>query len=399
MAEHPSAASPDAPRPGAGEARFAIVTPRLFDGDRLRGPAAVLVEAGRIVAVGMPGDVPGAMPVHRLPDGALLAPGFIDVQVNGGGGVLLNDEPTADGMAAIARAHRRHGTTGLLPTLISDTPEVMAAAVAAAREGVRHPGVLGLHVEGPFFNPLRKGVHRADMIRPPMSADLEILSGLAGLPAAVVTLAPEMAPAGFVAGLTRHGIRVCAGHSEASAAQVRAAMAEGLSGVTHLFNAMAPMTARVPGLAGTALTDPGLFVGLIADGLTVGPPMFDLAVRAIGPSRLMLVTDAMPSVGSPSDRFMLMGREIVLRDGILLAPDGTLAGAHLGLDEAVRNAIALTGASLRDALAMASRTPASFLGLAGSHGRIAPAFAADLVALDPALRVLGTWIAGIWQAA
>ena len=399
MTEHPSAASPDAPRPGAGEARFAIVTPRLFDGDRLRGPAAVLVEAGRIVAVGMPGDVPGAMPVHRLPDGALLAPGFIDVQVNGGGGVLLNDEPTADGMAAIARAHRRHGTTGLLPTLISDTPEVMAAAVAAARDGVRHPGVLGLHVEGPFFNPLRKGVHRADMIRPPQPADLEILAGLAGLPAAVVTLAPEMAPAGFVAGLTRHGIRVCAGHSEASAAQVRAAMAEGLSGVTHLFNAMAPMTARVPGLAGTALTDPGLFVGLIADGLTVGPALFDLAVRAIGPSRLMLVTDAMPSVGAPSDRFMLMGREIVLRDGILLAPDGTLAGAHLGLDEAVRNAVALTGASLRDALAMASRAPAAFLGLAGSHGRIAPAFVADLVALDPALQVLGTWIAGTWEAA
>jgi N-acetylglucosamine-6-phosphate deacetylase len=182
-------------------------------------------------------------------------------------------------------------------------------------------------------------------------------------------------------------------------AQVRAAMAEGLSGVTHLFNAMAPMTARVPGLAGTALTDPGLFVGLIADGLTVGPALFDLAVRAIGPSRLMLVTDAMPSVGAPSDRFMLMGREIVLRDGILLAPDGTLAGAHLGQDEAVRNAVTLTGASLRDALAMASRTPATFLGLAGSHGRIAPSCVADLVALDPALQVLGTWIGGVWETA
>lgn len=399
MAEHPSAGSPDALRPSAGPARLAIITPRLFDGDTVRGPAAVLIEAGRIVAVGLPGDVPETVPCHCLPDGTLLAPGFIDVQVNGGGGVLLNDEPTADGMAAIARAHRRHGTTGLLPTLISDTPEVMAAAVAAARDGVRHPGVLGLHVEGPFFNPLRKGVHRADMIRPPQPADLETLAGLAGLPAAVVTLAPEMAPPGFVAGLTRHGIRVCAGHSEATAAQVSAAIAEGLSGVTHLFNAMAPMTARVPGLAGTALTDPGLFVGLIADGLTVCPAMFDLAVRTIGPSRLMLVTDAMPSVGSPFDRFMLMGREIVLRDGMLVAPDGTLAGAHLGLDEAVRNAVMLTGASLRDALAMASRTPAAFLGLAGSHGRIAPAFAADLVALDPALQVLGTWIAGTWEAA
>jgi N-acetylglucosamine-6-phosphate deacetylase len=379
--------------------RSAVVAARLFDGDLMRGPAALLLEQGRIAAIGAPGDVPGGMPVHRLPDEALLAPGLIDVQVNGGGGVLLNDDPSPAAMAAIARAHRRFGTTGLLPTLISDTRDVMAAAVRAGRAGVAHPGVLGVHIEGPFFNPARKGVHRADMIRRPEPEDLEILSDLAGLPAGVVTLAPEMAPPGFVAGLAARGIRVSAGHSEASAADMAAAIGDGLTGVTHLFNAMAPMTARVPGLAGTALTDPRLFVGIIGDAVTVVPTMLDLAVRAIGPQRLMLVTDAMPSVGSGSDRFVLMGREIVLRDGVLVAPDGTLAGAHLGLIEAVRHAVNHTGASLRDALAMASRTPAAFLGLGASHGRIAKGYAADLIALDARLEVLGTWIGGAWEAA
>lgn len=384
---------------GTGDGRVAIMTPRLFDGHAMRGAAAVLMERGRIAAVGAPGDVPDGMQVHALPHGALLAPGLIDVQVNGGGGVLLNDDPTPQAMAAIARAHRRYGTTGLLPTLISDTREVMARAVDAAREGVRHPGVLGLHVEGPFFNPARKGIHRADMIRRAEPADVEILAGMADLPSAIVTLAPEMAAEGVVRDLARCGVRICAGHTEASASQIQAAIADGLTGVTHLFNAMAPMTARVPGVAGTALTDPRLFVGIIGDLVTVGPAMLDLAVRAIGPERLMLVTDAMPSIGSSSERFMLMGREIVLRDGMLVGPDGTLAGAHCGMIDTVRNAVAVTGASLRDALAMASRTPAAFLGLSASHGRVAPGYAADLVALDPALGVIGTWIGGEWEAA
>jgi N-acetylglucosamine-6-phosphate deacetylase len=378
---------------------LAIRAPRLFDGDGFSQDRMVLVEGGLVVGLGTAADAPPGVPVQTLPAGTLLAPGFVDVQVNGGGGVLLNDDPTPAAMAAIVAAHRRHGTTGCLPTLITDRPAVLDALLAAAPEAVRVPGVLGLHCEGPFINPVRKGAHREDYIRVPSDADLRALAGLADAGRSQVTLAPERMPAGFLRALAAAGVRVSIGHSEATAEEVAQAVADGATGVTHLFNAQSQMAGRAPGVVGAAMASDSLFVGIIPDGLHVHPANLKAAFRAIGTERLMIVTDAMSSLGAAGDRFMLMGREVTLSDGRLTTADGTLAGAHLGMDEAVRNAIAMMGASLAQALVMASRTPARFLGLDGSRGRIAKGFAADLVALTPDLDVVGTWIGGAWEAA
>ncbi len=378
---------------------FAIRAPRLFDGHTFSEDRVVLVEDGRIAGLHSPADIPSDVPLRILPPGTLLAPGFIDVQVNGGGGVLLNDDPTPAAMAAIVAAHRRHGTTGCLPTLITDRPEVLEALLAVAEEAVRLPGVLGLHVEGPFINPARKGAHRQDYIRVPTSADGRLLAGLAKAGRSQVTLAPEMMPPGFIRSLAAAGVIVSIGHSEATSEVVAEAVVDGASGVTHLFNAQSQMTGRAPGVVGAAMASDGLFVGIIPDGLHVHPTNLKAAFRAIGPDRLMIVTDAMSSLGASEGHFMLMGREVTLSDGRLTTADGTLAGAHLGMNQAVRNAVAMMGASLGQALVMASRTPARFLGLAGSHGLIEAGFAADLVALTPELDVVGTLIGGDWQDA
>ena len=233
----------------------AILADRVFDGHCWHAEAAVLVRDGRIVGVGSSGEVPADWPRTQLPAGAFVAPGFIDLQVNGGGGVLLNDQPTAEGMRAIARAHRRYGTTGCLPTLISDTREQMRTAIAAARSVAGRDGVLGLHLEGPFISPRRPGVHRPDRIVEPAAGDLELLCELAGAGRSLVTLAPECVPAGFIRKLAASGVRISIGHSEASAAIVMQAAADGATGVTHLFNAMPPMSARDPGIVGTTLAE------------------------------------------------------------------------------------------------------------------------------------------------
>ena len=383
---------------------FAILAPRLFDGERMRDNAVVLVRHGHVAGVLSEAefaklDSPTKPQLHKLPEGAILAPGFIDVQVNGGSGVMFNDEPNVQGVAAIVSAHRAHGTTGLLPTLITDSRDVMETALANGPAITGLPGVLGLHFEGPFINPARKGAHRVDYIVPADDAARELLLGLAALGRSMVTVAPELMPPGFIAALARAGIRVSAGHSEATAADMQRAAGEGLTGVTHLFNAMSQMQGRAPGLVGSAMAQDGLFPGIIADGLHVDPVCLRAAFRAIGPERLILVTDAMSSVGASSigattDSFMLMGREVRLHDGRLTTADGTLAGAHLTMIEAVRNAMSMMGATLEQALAMASRTPAAFLGLDGELGRVAPGYRADLVALGAGLDVLGTWVGG-----
>jgi N-acetylglucosamine-6-phosphate deacetylase len=367
----------------------AIVAPRLFDGAALRGPAALLHENGRIVALTPPGHVPAGAVVETLPADTLLAPGFIDVQVNGGGGTLFNDRPTLDGARAIMQAHERFGTTSCLPTLITDSRDAMARAVAAAREGAAASGFLGVHLEGPFLNPARKGVHREDLIAAIETGNLDLLGG-----ARLVTLAPEHAPRGFIRALAERGVTVAAGHTEASADQMRRAADEGLTGLTHLFNAMPPLQGRAPGPVGAAFADERLFAGIICDGLHVDSTSVRAAWRALGAERLMLVTDAMPSVGAAVDRFILSGREIRLVDGRLVTADGTLAGAHLDMAGAVRNAVRLCGIPLADALRMASATPARFLKLDDRLGQLAPGHAADMVALDGGLSVTGVWRRG-----
>jgi N-acetylglucosamine-6-phosphate deacetylase len=389
-------------QPGQDDVAFhgphAVLARRVFDGRCWHDDAAVLVEDGRIRGLATWGEVPDSWSQRRLPDSALLAPGFIDLQVNGGGGILLNDDPTVEGMRAIARAHRRYGTTACLPTLITDSRQHTQAAIAAARKAAGSDGVLGLHLEGPFISPARPGIHRADHIAAPHLSDLDWLADLAGAGRSLVTLAPERLPEGFLKRLTATSIRVSVGHSEATAEIVMKALEDGLSGVTHLFNAMPPFAGRQPGIVGAAFAEPRLTAGIIVDGIHVDPLAVRAAFAAKGADGIALVTDAMPSVGARLDHFQLMGRIISLHEGRLTAQNGTLAGAHLDMASAVRNAVRLAKLPLDDALRAASLTPARFLGLERERGALICGSRADMVALTPDLDVIGTWVAGAEQS-
>jgi N-acetylglucosamine-6-phosphate deacetylase len=368
-------------------ARKAICADRIFDGQRWHRRCAVVLEGNHVSGVVPWDEVPEDCVRQHLTEGTFLAPGFIDLQVNGGGGVLLNDHPTAEAMLAIARAHRRYGTTSCLPTFITDTREKTQRAIAAAVAIAGQNGVLGLHLEGPFINPARAGVHNRDHVLQAQLSDLEWLGDLAKAGRSLVTLAPECVPPDFVRGLTARGIRVAIGHSEATAEDMLRAIAEGATGVTHLFNAMPPFTGRAPGIVGTALADPRLIAGMIVDGLHVDPISVRAAFAAKGADRIALVTDAMPTVGGTITQFQLSGRAVRLREGKLTNEDGTLAGAHLDMASAVRNAVRLAGIPIEDALRSASRTPANFLGLEKERGTLAPGAFADLVALTEDLQV------------
>lgn len=358
--------------------------------------AAVALEAGRVRWLGPRAQAPQAAQLVELGEG-LLAPGFIDLQVNGGGGVLFNDARSPEALARIASAHRRFGTTGMLPTLISDTPQAMQEALQAARDATALgvPGVLGLHLEGPFLAPERCGVHRPEHFRSPSEADIEGLCAH-GLPHLLMTVAPEQVCPEAIARLAAGGVHVCAGHSAASFEQARAAFDAGLGGVTHLFNAMPPLSGRGPGLLGAALLDASIYCGLIVDGHHLHPASLALALR-LKPERCFLVTDAMSSVGSDLLEFVLDGRRVLVRGGRLETEDGVLAGAHLDMSQAVRNCFAQSGLPLDRVLRMASTVPADFLG-ERQRGRIEVGAHADLVHLDAGLRVRGTWVGGDYQA-
>jgi N-acetylglucosamine-6-phosphate deacetylase len=379
--------------------RTALLADRLFDGDEFQAGRALLLEDGKILGVIPRSEIPSNAEIHDLGRDSLIAPGFIDVQVNGGGGVLFNDETTPEGLKAIAAAHRKYGTTGILPTLITDDRKVMAKAVAAGHKAMGFPGILGLHFEGPFLNEVRKGVHRADLIAEMEPGDLDLLRDLATFGRSLLTVAPECVRPGFIKELTTAGLLVAAGHTDASVQDMRRAAEEGMTGVTHFSNAMTPMAGRLPGAMGASLTDDRLFAGIICDGYHVDAVVLQIAWRAKGRDQLMLVTDAMPSVGAPDPDFDLQGQRISLRDGRLVTSEGGLAGAHLAMSWAVARAVPIMGVTQEDALIMASRTPARFLGLQDQLGRLAPGYRADLVALDAKGDVLGTWIAGDYEPA
>jgi N-acetylglucosamine-6-phosphate deacetylase len=371
----------------------AVAADYVFDGKVVHERTAVILEGSRITDLVLMAEVPRATPRRVLPTGAWLAPGFIDLQVNGGADVLLNDQPTVQGMSAIAAAHRKFGTTGLLPTLITDSAEKMRLALDASHNAVdREPSVLGIHLEGPYLSPEKPGVHDRRHIRRPGPDDLAVLTA-PRQGALLVTLAPEVVPPGFIAKLVAAGVRVSLGHSMATYEQTRAAMAEGLTGFTHLFNAMRPLSSRDPGPIAQALESPEAWYGLIIDGVHVDAAMLRLALRGLG--HPMLVTDAMPPVGGSGAPFRLHGEAITVRDGRCVTADGTLAGTALDMASAVRNCVRLLGVSLPDALRFASTHPASFLGLGHQLGTLAPGYRADLVAFDPTdVKVLTTWVAG-----
>ena len=328
-----------------------------------------------------------------LPAEIWLAPGFVDLQVNGGGDVLFNDAPTPETISLIAAAHRKFGTTSLLPTLITDTPAKMRAAFAAVQAAIDEtPALLGIHFEGPFLSPEKPGVHATRFIRPPTDEDLELLAA-PRKGAMLVTLAPEQVPAGFVARLVRSSIRVSLGHSAATYAQTRAAMTEGLSGFTHLFNAMPPVLAREPGPIAAALEAEHACYGLIADGIHVAPGALRLALRGAG--RPMLVSDAMPPVGGNRCEFYLYGEKITTTNGRCTRADGTLAGAVLTVIQAVGYCVRELGLSLQEALRLASTYPAAFIGYEHLLGKLAAGFRADIVAFHPSnFQALATWSAG-----
>lgn len=375
----------------SGSRVFSLLGARIFDGVRILEDRAVVVDGERVV-----GLVPLSAAVGRriALDGLLLSPGFVDWQVNGGGGALFNSEPTVEGIAAIASTHARFGATALLPTLITDRPDVARAAAQAMAEAIRRrtPGVVGIHFEGPHLSAARRGAHDGALIRPMTRADRDLLAG-PGMGVVVATVASEGAAVDDVRALARAGVRVSLGHTDASYAEAMALFDAGAVAATHLFNAMAPLHHREPGLLAAALERADVWAGLIADGWHVHPAALRVAVRAKAGGRLTLVTDAMPTVGGASDAFLLNGRAVRRKNGRLTLENGALAGSDLDMASAVRFMVTRAGVSLDRALAMATSRPARFLGLR-DRGRLAPGALADIVALDDALAVRRVWIGG-----
>jgi N-acetylglucosamine-6-phosphate deacetylase len=374
----------------------ALFAQDIFDGQALHHGAAILVREGRVIGVVDQSAVPPEA-VRHVCDGGYLAPGLVDLQVNGGGGVLLNDAPTVASMAHMAASHARLGTTAILPTLITDNPAQTAAAIQAAAEALAQsvPGVAGLHLEGPHLSNARKGAHDVALIRPMSDEDLAaLLAAAARIPALLVTVAVEAASPVQIARLAKAGVLVSLGHSEARYDQVVAAVQAGARSATHLFNAMSPLGNREPGLVGAALDLGDLSAGLIADGFHVHPAAMRAALRAKrGPGEIYLVSDAMATIGSDQQGFLLNGRQVFRRDGRLTLADGTLAGADIDLLSAVRYAVRHLEMTREEALSRASFVPARLARLT-DRGHLQPGARADVIDLDSDLNLRAVWQGG-----
>ncbi len=374
---------------------------RILAGDEFRDDLALVIEDGRISAV-LPDAAPalGHAGEQRDLGGGWLLPGFIDVQVNGGGGALFNNTPDVETLRVIASAHRRFGTTALLPTLISDDVQVMRRAIAATREAIamKVPGIIGIHLEGPYIAPSRKGTHDASKFRVPDAEEIALAASLDN-GATLLTLAPERVPLDTIRALVERGVIVAAGHTAATYEQARAGLDAGIRGFTHLYNAMSPLQGREPGAVGAALEDRESWVGVIVDGVHVHPGSLRVALAAKPVGRVLLVTDAMPPVGADDPSYELYGETITAVDGVVRNAAGSLAGSALDMTTAVRNTVRLLGQPLSEAARMASTYPARFLNVDDRLGHIAEGFQADLVLLDETLQVRGTWIAGQYETA
>jgi N-acetylglucosamine-6-phosphate deacetylase len=355
---------------------------------------AVLVRDGRIEAIIPQSECSQTYTKIDLA-GGLLTPGFIDTQVNGGGGALFNDDPSVATIEQIGRAHRRFGTTGFLPTLISDDLDVVVRAIGAVRDAIAQgvPGVLGIHIEGPYLNAERRGVHDATKLRWLEEDALGMLTANHG-GKTVVTLAPERTTPHIIRKLAKAGVIVSAGHTNATFEQIEIALAHGIRGFTHLFNAMSQLTGREPGAVGAALAHSDSWCGIIVDGHHVHPAVLQIAMRSKRKDRFMLVTDAMPSVGATNKAFRLQGRPISVADNMCVDEQGRLAGSDIDMASAVRNAVNLLRLKPLDALMMASTYPSEFLGIADQMGHIAPGHRANFALLDDQLHVRATWIDG-----
>lgn len=357
------------------------ITPdQVFDGERLLSGMAVLVADDRIFEIRPLSTLPARSRTHKFT--GILTPGFVDLQVNGGGDVLLNQHPTPAGMAVMAAAHRRFGTMAILPTVITDAPEVLAQAATAALAAKGQAGIIGLHIEGPHISVARRGTHAEQFVRPLDETTMSIVQSLrnAVIPV-MITVAPEAVQPAQIAALAAMGAVVSIGHSDATADITRMALAKGATCFTHLFNAMSPMLNRAPGVVGAAINS-GAYAGIICDGIHVADEMVGLAVRARPvPDRMFLVTDAMSTVGG-SDHFTLYGQTIRLQNGRLVNDEGSLAGAHVTMAQSVARLIAVVGVPAEQALRMAVTIPARLIGrpdLSGLLGRAVQ----DILLLDP----------------
>lgn len=377
----------------------ALVNGRVLTDHGPQEGLAVLVRGAHIEAIVRADDARAAAATQHDLKGRLLLPGFIDVQVNGGGGVLFNAEPTVEALATIGAAHRKFGTTGFLPTLITDTADVMRKALdavdAAIEQGV--PGVLGIHLEGPFLAAGRKGIHDASLFRLPDADDIAAITrNRRGV--VMLTLAVEEVPLDTIRQLSEAGVLVVAGHTAANYATTRAALDAGVCGFTHLYNAMTPLGTREPGVVGAALDDSYSWCGLIVDGHHVHPAALRIAIAAKARGKSVLVTDAMPPVGADSPEYVLNGQTIIARDGICQSDAGVLAGSALDMATGVRNLVHMVGLPLAEASRMASSYPAAWIGLDRTHGRLVAGQRADFAVLDDALVVHETWIDGVRYA-
>ncbi|MFD1911139.1 N-acetylglucosamine-6-phosphate deacetylase [Halodurantibacterium flavum] len=369
--------------------------PRIFDGTGWHDDCALLVEGGRVAGI-VSQDMAEDMAPGGIAIKGMIVPGLVDLQVNGGGGVLFNNDPTPAGIGAICAAHAGFGTTAVMVTMITDTADMTAKGIAAAKAAAgRQPGFLGLHLEGPHLAYARKGTHDPAMIRPMTDADLAMLiAGAAELDRLICTVAPESVGLAQVAALAQAGAIVSLGHTDCSHDTARAYADAGARMVTHLFNAMGQLGHRSPNLTGAALDDGRLWAGLIADGFHVDPAVLRIALRAkSGPAGLFLVSDAMSTVGSTATGLVLNGRQILRADGRLTLDDGTLAGADIALIDAVRYLHVNLGVALDRALHLASGSPAAAIGLTG-HGHLRPGARADFLSLTPQITCDGTWIGG-----
>lgn len=375
--------APDCPVPFDTAATNAwwLLPDRLFDGERLRTGLAVRCTGDTIDDI-YPAAEAGkdGFPVWKTD--RLAAPGFFDLQVNGGGGVLFNSDPTTDGLRRLAAAHRESGTTALLPTLITDAPDVMERAVTAILQMNGKEGIAGLHLEGPHISLERKGAHNPLFIRPMDDHTLSQVRRLrqADIPL-LLTLAPECVAPGTIAALSAMGVVVSLGHTAADTEGTRAAIAEGARSVTHLYNAMTPITSREPGVVGAAL-DSDIYCGFIADGHHVDDAVLRLAIRSRPvPDRMVVVSDAMPTWKGP-DHFTLYGETIRLQSGKLVNRIGSLAGVHIDMVTSVRRLVSQTGIPLEMALKMATANPARLMGLQSRLGFIRRGMPAAIVLLS-----------------
>lgn len=370
---------------------------RIFDGIRWHDNSAILIKNDRIDRIVEIEEVPRGCRREDYDD-QLIVPGFVDLQVNGGGGVRFGDETSAEAIRTITAAHACFGTTKLLPTLITDTPEVTMRALEGGSEARAKgiPGFLGLHLEGPHLSLERKGAHNPSFIRPMTDADLQLICAYRQESGFILTtVAPENVTTKQVSALAKEGVVVSIGHSNATAATVATYFDAGASMVTHLFNAMSPLGNRQPGVVGAALDDGRVHAGLIADGIHVDPTTIRVALRAkLSPGQIFLVTDAMQTIGTSLKSFELNGRVIHRSAGSLTLDDDTLAGADIDMLASIRFIHSVVGLPLETAISMATSAPAKAAGVGGYLGSLRPDYVADFVVLSRELNHVDTWIDG-----